>query len=193
MARALTPTDTNPSPQPAKTLTPMQGRFQEVTLALGSAMPPNMAMLAVGLQKIAQRGILSDDDLLRTMPLLHEIARYVLLGEGGAQQVALAMAQAGDAVEGTFGPIPPELVAHDAELEGQAYEVAAPVVDYNEDREEPVAPEGPAFEPAPDEAAVVPEGFPDAPEAGPPMPGWAPFEPAVEVPNPDAIVPEDGE
>ena len=169
----------------------MQTRFLEVSQALGSQMPPNVAMLGVGLVKIAQRGILDDADLQRTMPLLHEIARYVLLGEGGADQVGQAMAQ----LEGTaapvvasFGPIPGELARLDAEMEGMVYPTDGTVPEewQGDDREEPVAP-APAFEPAPDEAAVAPEGFPEAPEAAPPVPGWAPFVPAVEVPNPDAV------
>jgi hypothetical protein len=173
----------------------MQGRFLEVTQALGGEMPPNMAMLSLGLQKVAQRGILSDEDLVRTMPLLHEIARYVLLGEGGAAQVALAMEAAGNAVAvASFGPIPPELEAHDAELE-TIYPTlqAVPEEWQGDDREEALAPEGDPFEVSTNEAEAAPAELPAPLEAGPPMPGWAPFEPAVEVPNPDAIVPAEGE
>lgn len=94
----------------------MQGRLVEVIQALGSQCPPNFQILMAGLVKVTQRGMLTDQDILVTMPFLQVISQYVLDGEGDLTDLAQTALPAAvlETVPST-APLPPELAGY---LEG---------------------------------------------------------------------------
>jgi hypothetical protein len=109
--------DTSPSPR--TTLSPMQGRLVEVVQSMGGEeVPPQMRMFLTAITKVVERGMFSDDDILGALRLVGPLVTYVMGEE----------TPAGVAVEApSFGPVPDELVQHDAEIEEALGEVMGPM------------------------------------------------------------------